>query len=118
MSEITQHPAGLAGTAAIAAASLFGTLGVLMRILIEPVNHTGLDVRWMWWLYALGAVAGAVQCLMRRRFSGLPALLTLVCLGGLIFGVVVDHWNLLVEHDEWCRRGMPSRWDTAGYAPR
>jgi hypothetical protein len=106
------------GNTLLGAASMVCVLVVVARIAIDPGNHIGPDLTWMLWLHTGTLIIGGMQCVMLRRFAGLPALLTLIGLLGVLLALGIDHFNLLVEHDEWCRRGMPSRWQVTGHPTR
>ena len=82
---------------------------VVFRILTDPCNHIGLDPRWLWGLYALPILFGLCLCLRERRISSLAAALIAAGALGLIFGIAVDQFNILVEYETWIDRGMPAR---------
>ena len=97
------------GTLLILGANCVAIFAVCERIVTDPCNHMGFDPRWLWPVYVSAIVAGAVQVCLRRKFSGLPACLVIVGILGLAGGVAIDRFNILVQYDVWCARGMPPR---------
>ncbi len=71
-----------------------------------PSNHIGVDPRWLG-LVVLPAII-IISVGIWRHVRAAPVLAcTLVTLLFAVALVLVDQLNLLVQYDEWLRRGMP-----------
>lgn len=68
----------------------------------QGVNHWGLDVLWLAPVALAGIVMGLRGVNTKRGQIDLASGILL-----LTWLITLDHWNLLVEHSRWCRRGMP-----------
>jgi hypothetical protein len=71
-----------------------------------PVNHVGFDIRGTW---AVCLIAPLVA--LRWRLRPWMVALIVVVSGLLALEVFVfDHFNVLVQYERWCDRGMPAAW--------
>lgn len=94
---------------------LLGAAAVVSAwIITHPnANHSGYDIRDIWWLSTISLAWCAVGLCFRKhrwviRTIGLLAVIAL-CVAIYIF--VLDYYNIMVEYGEWGHRGMPSRWE-------
>jgi hypothetical protein len=81
------------------------------RVLADPGNHVACDPRWLWIGYVAAIFVGGIQVAVDRKLFVLPALLLLVGLLGLGLGLYIEHYNILVQYDRWCAKGMPDRFE-------
>jgi len=86
---------------------VFAVLGLLALIgliwLRFPDNHGGGPIAFRWFF------AGLLFLFWCFRFfaSRAPSFFIACALIGLISTLVVNHRNIMVDYDEWIRRGMP-----------
>lgn len=73
-----------------------------------PGNH-GAGPEMFRWFFGIHLLAGAWYWISTSR----PALLAIACaVLGLGATWIADHRNIIVDYDEWLRRGMP-QWGEA-----
>jgi len=71
-----------------------------------PSNHIGFDPRWLG-VAALPAIL-AIGTAIARRTSGTAVLICTLTTVILVVGLLlIDQLNVMVQYDEWLRRGMP-----------
>ncbi len=93
---------------ALATLGVAATLGLLATEVWRrsPVNHVGYPPRTLCAVGIVGMMAAFVALYLRAQRC-----LALVCIAVSLILVVavlaVDHWNVLVQYDEWLKRGMP-----------
>ena len=76
-------------------------------------NHSGYDIREIWWLSAISLAWCAVGlCFRKHRWAlRVVGLLAFLAVGVAVYVYVLDYYNIMVEYSEWGHRGMPSRWE-------
>jgi len=84
----------------------FGALAIAV-LHRAPSNHIGFDPRWLGIAAAPAIIVIGMGVWRRARVAPVLAcmLMTLIFVVAL---VLVDQLNLLVQYDEWLRRGMPA----------
>jgi hypothetical protein len=87
-----------------------GTLGWLVfSVATHDANHVAWDP---WRLYPVfvGSLAVAVvRAVVVRRLTRISWLLLLLAIAGVLSLAAVDRFNVLVEYEEWLKRGLPDR---------
>ena len=90
--------------------SAIGSLGVLVGLLLymrcNHTNHTGIEPWLFSVVFAPTAVLG-VTALLRGNSPWGAILACGLGIGGMAFLFCLDYFNILVEYDRWCVRGMP-----------
>lgn len=84
------------------------TIGALVAIVLlrGPSNHVGYDPRWLG-IAALPAIL-AICVAVARRIAGTAVLVcTLTTVIFIVVLLLVDQLNVIVQYDEWIRRGIP-----------
>ena len=73
-------------------------------------NHIGFDIRDAYWLALAGGFMSLLAMRMTRkpRVNAIAVLVSSLCLALLI--AVFDYYNVIVQYDTWCGRGMPLEW--------
>ena len=93
---------------ALVAVNLLCVVGLSARVLANaPDNHWSVDHRWCLVVPVLTGAWVVVNLWLGRTAGWLFVVLIVsafVCAGTIL---VLDHWNMLVQHDVWCHRGMP-----------
>lgn len=84
------------------------TAGALAIAVLQraPSNHIGVDPRWLGLVLLPAIMIIGVGTWRHARATPVLAC-TLVTLLFAVALVLVDQMNLLVQYDEWLRRGMP-----------
>ena len=88
--------------------SLLFLIGIVARAAFYEANQVGYDIRYGYILSILGAIIIAFSLpdkASKKRNILLASLVILTAV--LIF--VFDQNNIIVEYEEWIRRGMPAR---------
>ena len=83
------------------------------RIMAQSGNHTSIDIRHLWYLCTVSLFWCAIGMKFRKRRWFRYAMIVLAVLAIGLAGYVyfLDYYNILVEHDTWCGRRMPLRWE-------
>jgi hypothetical protein len=82
-------------------------LAVCIGYLLENrTNHIGVEfLQVLWPLFFCAILALLLYKLKNKRRFLVPVL---VNFSAMAFFYGIDHFNILVQYDEWCDRGMPS----------
>lgn len=74
----------------------------------NSTNHSGFDFMAFMKPLALAALA-SLFFLKKVRLARIALVLNLL---GVLFFYVTDHFNVMVQYDKWCKRGMPVKYQT------
>jgi hypothetical protein len=89
------------------------TLGVLVLAgllwyVSNTGNHTGFDYKYK---IPAGYIAIAIyvglRIVLAKRITVLQILILLVCVAGIVTVWVLNHYNIMLYYEDWCRKGMP-----------
>jgi len=72
-----------------------------------PTNHIGLDVRWLYLLGIPLAIFGIILFLWSLTSRIIASIAAATGLSLCCVLVILDHYNILVQYEEWLHRGMP-----------
>jgi hypothetical protein len=74
-------------------------------------NHTGFETYDAVWILTFCAVISIGVYLAKKvRFSVVPVVANILA---IIIYLFVDYFNIMVQYDRWCRRGMPDAFEIA-----
>lgn len=83
--------------------------GLIWYVNDNRSNHTGFDYKYR---IPAGYVAIAIyvglRVMLAKRITVLQAVVLLVCAAGIVTVWLLNHYNIMLYYEDWCRKGMPA----------
>jgi hypothetical protein len=84
---------------------MIGIWGLSSYLLENKSNHTGFELLLLLWPLCFCAVSAIIIYIKKK--TRLVMFTIALNLAAIFFYLFVDHFNIMVQYDRWCHRGMP-----------